>query len=137
VRLERSTVQVFNLEVANAHTFFVGNDGALVHNGARRGPSTDPNAPHNRVISEIADLIVDMGGKIIAGGRRLPEKLIPTPCGKKGGRRPDILYEDRFGNRGGVNVGKNGADGLPVRRERDAMGDLNGAGLPTTFFPYN
>jgi intein/homing endonuclease len=33
VRLERSTVQVFNLEVANAHTFFVGNDGALVHNG--------------------------------------------------------------------------------------------------------
>jgi hypothetical protein len=32
VRVERSTVQVFNLEVANAHTFFVGNDGALVHN---------------------------------------------------------------------------------------------------------
>jgi hypothetical protein len=33
VRVERKTVQVFNLEVANAHTFFVGVDGALVHNG--------------------------------------------------------------------------------------------------------
>jgi hypothetical protein len=41
VRVERSTVQVFNLEVANAHTFFVGNDGALVHNansGSGKGP---------------------------------------------------------------------------------------------------
>ena len=32
VRIEKKTVQVFNLEVANAHTFFVGIDGALVHN---------------------------------------------------------------------------------------------------------
>jgi hypothetical protein len=35
LRVERKTVQVFNLEVANAHTFFVGKDGALVHNGRR------------------------------------------------------------------------------------------------------
>ena len=32
VRTEQKTVQVFNLEVANAHTFFVGVDGVLVHN---------------------------------------------------------------------------------------------------------
>jgi hypothetical protein len=32
VRIEKKTVQVFNLEVANAHTFFVGVDAALVHN---------------------------------------------------------------------------------------------------------
>ena len=35
VRIEKKNVQVFNLEVANAHTFFVGVDGALVHNGRR------------------------------------------------------------------------------------------------------
>ena len=33
IRIERLTVPVFNLEVANAHTFYVGVDGALVHNG--------------------------------------------------------------------------------------------------------
>jgi len=31
--LETKTIQVFNLEVANSHTFFVGPDGVLVHNG--------------------------------------------------------------------------------------------------------
>jgi hypothetical protein len=33
IRLEVTTVAVYNLEVANAHTFFVGADGVLVHNG--------------------------------------------------------------------------------------------------------
>ncbi len=32
IRTERQTVQVFNIEVANAHTFFVGDEGILVHN---------------------------------------------------------------------------------------------------------
>ena len=31
-RIETKTLQVFNLEVANAHTFFVGEEGVLVHN---------------------------------------------------------------------------------------------------------
>lgn len=33
VRIENTVVPVFNLEVANAHTFFVGVDGVLAHNG--------------------------------------------------------------------------------------------------------
>jgi hypothetical protein len=33
VRKETRTVQVFNLEVANVHTFFVGEKGYLAHNG--------------------------------------------------------------------------------------------------------
>ncbi|GHT96973.1 hypothetical protein AGMMS49545_23470 [Betaproteobacteria bacterium] len=33
VRIEHKTVKAYNLEVANAHTFFVGEDGVLVHNG--------------------------------------------------------------------------------------------------------
>ncbi len=33
ISVERQTVQVFNIEVANAHTFFVGDEGVLVHNG--------------------------------------------------------------------------------------------------------
>jgi RHS repeat-associated protein len=33
VRIEEAVTQVFNLEVANSHTYFVGEDGQLVHNG--------------------------------------------------------------------------------------------------------
>ena len=36
IRTERQTVQVFNIEVANAHTFFVGEEGLLVHNCLKR-----------------------------------------------------------------------------------------------------
>ncbi len=135
IREEVKTTAVFTLEVANLHTFFVGVDGVVVHNGAR-GPSTDPNALHNKTIREIGDLIRAAGGRVIAGGGG-KERLIPTPCGAKSGRRPDILYTDRLGKERAVNVGKNGRDGQPVTRERQAMSDLNGAGVPTTFIPYN
>jgi hypothetical protein len=36
------TLTTYNLEVANAHTFFVGNDGVLVHNGVRPPNLTPP-----------------------------------------------------------------------------------------------
>jgi Bacterial toxin 8 len=37
IRTEVKTLPVFNLEVANLHTFFVGEDGVVVHNGGRSG----------------------------------------------------------------------------------------------------
>ncbi len=39
VASEQQTLPVFNLEVANAHTFFVGEEGVLVHNGKPHGNS--------------------------------------------------------------------------------------------------
>jgi hypothetical protein len=33
VRVETKTIRVFNLEASNLHTFFVGEDGIVVHNG--------------------------------------------------------------------------------------------------------
>jgi RHS repeat-associated protein len=41
IREEVKTTAVFNLEVANLHTFFVGEEGLVVHN-ARRGPIPPP-----------------------------------------------------------------------------------------------
>lgn len=43
VGIERRTEvrTTYNLEVANAHTFFVGDDGALVHNGITRATKRD------------------------------------------------------------------------------------------------
>ena len=43
VRIEVKTLPVFNIEVANAHTFFVGADGVLVHN-AKCGSGSFPIA---------------------------------------------------------------------------------------------
>jgi len=37
VEQEQKTVSVYNLEVAQDHTFFVGEEGVLVHNGRSRG----------------------------------------------------------------------------------------------------
>ncbi len=38
VQAEQRTLPVYNLEVANGHTYFVGIDGELVHNGCLRRP---------------------------------------------------------------------------------------------------
>jgi RHS repeat-associated protein len=106
--------------------------------GAQRGPKTDPKAPHNAKIRAEADKLEDQGNTILAGGGREKEKLIPTPGGKKEGRRPDILYRTPEGEVRGRNVGKADASGRPVTRERAALADLNGpGGLPTDFVPYN
>ena len=106
-------------------------------NGQKRGPKTNPVAPHNAKIREIADQIEKEGEKIIAGGGRKPERLIPTFGGHKNGRRPDILYKDANGVTRGKNVGRVKADGTPVLREQKALDDLNGPGLlPTTFDCY-
>lgn len=105
--------------------------------GAKRGPKTDPNAPHNKKIREIGDQIENDDGTVIAGGGRLKERLIPKPGGYKSGRRPDVLYKDCNGNICGVNVGKTKANGSPIKREQQALDDLNGAGLPAIFQGYD
>lgn len=105
--------------------------------GAKRGPKTDPDAPHNRKIREEAQKIVDEGGTILSGGGG-KERLVPTPGGHKSGRRPDIEFRDSCGVVRGCNVGRTQADGRPVKREREALEDLNGSGeLPTYFVPYD
>jgi RHS repeat-associated protein len=105
---------------------------------AKRGPKTDPNAPHNAKIRSRADELEAAGNEIIAGGGRLPEKTIPTPGGYKSKRRPDILYKDPKENVKAENIGRTNADGTPVKREREAKDDLdNKAGLPTDFSPYD
>ena len=112
-------------------------NGKEVKPGKKRGPKTDPNAPHNKKIREVGDQIEKDGGTIEAGGGRLPEQLVRTPGGHKNGRRPDILYRDCKGNLCGVNVGKTKANGSPIKREQQALDDLNGAGLPTKFIRYD
>lgn len=106
--------------------------------GEKRGPKTDPNAPHNSKIRDEAGRLKDEGNRIVSGGGEEKEQLVKTPGGVKSGRRPDIIYETPEGERRGRNIGRTKADGTPVPREVDALNDLNGPGkLPTDFVPYD
>jgi RHS repeat-associated protein len=109
----------------------------LASGAAKRGPKTDPTAPHNAKIKSEGDRLADEGNEILAGGGRAPEKAIPTPDGNKGSRRPDVLYKTPDGTIKGLNVGRTKADGSPVTREQKAKDDLNGAGVETDFIPYD
>jgi hypothetical protein len=109
----------------------------LFQSAVRPGPSTNPMAPHNRTIRELGDALVDLRYIIESGGWRKKEVLIPTIGGIRQGRRPDIIYRTPSGERRGINVGRTRPDGTPVRREVEALSDLNGpGGLPTIFVPY-
>jgi hypothetical protein len=92
VRTEQTTVRVFNLEVANAHTFFVGDEGAWAHNAPGLPPSGisdvggveighnyhgGDHAPphvHVREDGQRTDAKVGQNGKPIPGSRDLTPK---------------------------------------------------------------
>jgi len=106
----------------------------------KRGPKTDPDAPHNKTIRETAEKEIadNPGSRIVAGGGKEPERLIETSGGAKEGRRPDIIIRNPDGTERAINVGKTKADGSPVKREAEAMKDLNEKGqMPTKFVPYD
>jgi RHS repeat-associated protein len=82
IRTERQTVPVFNIEVANAHTFFVGDEGVLVHNG-RCTPSMRRawEKLHNKVWPKNP-----MTEKIRPGGNQDGHHINPV---SKGGHKTD------------------------------------------------
>ena len=93
----------------------------------KRGPKTDPNAPHNKAIREWGQEIINCFGNnaIIAGGGVAKEILLTILNGHKTGRRPDIIWKDNLGNINYGNVGRTNRKGRPVKREIEAMQDLN------------
>lgn len=104
--------------------------------GAKRGPKPFGTGAHNLKIGEVADQVRD--GQVVAGGQTgLPERLIPTPGGVLSGRRPDVLVQRPDGSLYGINVGRaSQRSGAPIKREAEAINDLEGAGLEMHFVPY-
>ncbi len=107
----------------------------LLGKAAKRGPKPRGVGPHNLKIKEVGDSVTD--GQVIAGGQRLPEVLIETQGGIKSGRRPDILVERPDGSSYGINVGKTSKSGAPIKREADAINDLEGAGVEMHYVQYD
>ncbi len=111
-------------------------------NKAKTGPKPFGVGAHNNKITDVTDSVVD--GEVIAGGQRiinenrLPEAVIQTPNGVKSSRRPDILVERHSdGSIYGINVGKTLKNGIPTKREMDAIYDLEDVGIPMYFVSYN
>jgi hypothetical protein len=121
---------------AKALTMGIGS----VAGASKTGPKPKGVGPHNLKIEEVALQVKARGHKVLAGGGRgyAPEAIIRTPGGYKNTRRPDLLVERPDGTRYVINVGKTDKSGLPVKRERKAIEDLEGpAGLETHFVPYD
>jgi hypothetical protein len=108
----------------------------------RTGPKTDNRFGHNRTIRMIARQVTAEGDTVIAGGRRFNDKYLPeaiwsTDGGFKSTRRPDLLVMRPDRSQYGINIGRLGADGLPITRELRALHDLSVRGnLPMQFVPY-
>ncbi|TDD60609.1 hypothetical protein E1293_45590, partial [Actinomadura darangshiensis] len=150
--------RVHNLTITHAHTYFVlaGETPVLVHNcggsvprhrticdcanggkpAMMRGPTPKGTGLHNLKIAEVAGQVTD--GNVIAGGGGLPERAFATPGGFLSSRRPDILVERPDGSLYGINVGKQAArSGAPIKREAEALQDLENIGISMYFVPYN
>ncbi|MBQ2922128.1 MAG: hypothetical protein IJE60_03405, partial [Tyzzerella sp.] len=105
---------------------------------AKTGPKPQGTGAHNLKIEEIASQVTD--GTVIAGGGRIcpnPEAIIQTPNGLKKTRRPDILVQRPDGTLYGINVGKTTAKGAPIKREAEALYDLEDHNLPMYFVGYD
>jgi hypothetical protein len=98
-------------------------------NGKRGG------ALHQELIKKVREMIQNRGNKSRA------EQRVDTPDGKKKSRYVDEAELDKDDNVVRYHqVGKQNKDGTPVKRERDAMDDINGSNdgsVPIDFHPYN
>jgi RHS repeat-associated protein len=107
---------------------------------AKRGPKTDPDAPHNKKIKErIEELKEELGEdwEHTHGGDKT-EEVVKTEGGVKSKRRPDMTFTNtETGEVYRENVGKTYANGDPVRREREALDDLERVGPRPRFTRYD
>jgi hypothetical protein len=130
VELVVQTRTMLNLTVETAHTFFVGSQAWLVHNGAScpLNPGGRRGSPaHQSRILDAADQLAPEGGpwKVVSGGR-LPERGVRVPSG--GMRYPDLVLSNGT-SRIAVQVGRVTQALRPVAREIRALADLRATGL--------
>ncbi|WP_341535204.1 polymorphic toxin-type HINT domain-containing protein [Acanthopleuribacter pedis] len=88
---------VFNFEVRNFHTYFVGNNGLLVHNSCKdNGPKPNNgdakphgSPPHNNAIDDYIDNLPDSSKNI-----RKNQAQVDVNGNKVGNNRPDVQFDD-------------------------------------------
>jgi RHS repeat-associated protein len=117
IRTEVKTLPVFNLEVANLHTFFVGEDGVVVHNGnpLRGVPGVyefpDLHNPNQMYVGKAADL-ADRTGKWKRKGRCDTPGITPMPNTSDLQRK--VAEQKRMNALGGIGGGKVSNQNNPI-----------------------
>ena len=113
-------VTVYNFEVHEYHTYHVGEDGVLVHNGCKNPNGRRGGEAHQNKVKEIID---------DAESRNLKydtEYKFDTTGGTKNTRYADVVVYDSKGRVMEIHqVGKTTKrHGAPVSRERKALNDI-------------
>jgi hypothetical protein len=92
VRTEVATVPVFNLEVSNAHTFFVGVDGNSVHNAKPNNGVACPHGgpAHDRWIDKYIDRLKKWTD---AKNIRKNQRQVDANGNQLGTNRPDVQFD--------------------------------------------
>jgi hypothetical protein len=105
--------------------------------GAKRGPKPWPDGAHNITIARrILELV--LGGHDHINGGEKAEEVVDTEGGSKSSRRPDITTIAPDGSIHRENVGRTTTSGQPVKREAEALDDLERVdGKRPTFTPYD
>ncbi len=112
-----------------------------VTSSKKRGPKPKGAGPHNKAIERRINELkreLDPDWEHVGGGC-LKEEYIRTPGGTREARRPDITFRNkRTGEYYRENVGKTYKRGHPVKREVEALDDIEGAtGTRPGFAPYD
>lgn len=92
VELRETATPVYNFEVAYAHTYFVGEDGVLVHNGGNIGANKrSGDAFRDRTVQDLRN----QGRNVLSEREHGGPRGIRTPWGM---RYPDAAEFDKNGN---------------------------------------
>jgi Pretoxin HINT domain len=102
IREEVKTTAVFNLEVANLHTFFVGVDGVVVHNAKNAGTYKEKSGGWDwaeRVFERVVDTVIKDCGQTKVGKTRDGKFVNLHPSSSKHTNGvPTIEIRDTAGN---------------------------------------
>ena len=141
-------VTVYNFEVTDFHTYFVGESGVLVHNLNCGGGTTKPTPPnpngrkgspeHQAVVDEIADSLSTAQPEVPFQTEYYVPKD-PDVHSTVGSRYADLAELDANENPIVFHqVGRTTKGQQPVARERRAIADLlDRTGVPVVFHSYN
>ncbi len=123
-------VEVYNFEVEDSHTYFVGGQYALVHNGpCTNSGGRHGGSKHRAKVNELKDELTDLGWKVSKKESRIP-------IGSSGKYRYPDITATKNGKTIFVQVGKAKKNGGMIAREFRAFMDLSEIN-PTLFFRYN
>ena len=133
-----SPVKVYNFEVEDFHTYFVGESSVLVHNDCASPNGRNGGEAHKAKTEEIKESIINRKNNVKTEDMFTPNEGYN---GYKSKRFADVVEYDGDEIVAIYQVGKVNKNGLPVSRESKAIEDIMNSskynGQPIYFIPYN